>query len=435
MVRRWKAWAALGAAAVALGAAALPGQALTGASVPTGVAHVARVCSVGFYRCLSLIRTDLAKVPSATSAHDGYGPAALHSAYRLPWRGGTGRTVAVVDAYDDPNAEADLAVYRSYYHLPPCTTANGCFRKLNQLGAPAPLPTPDVNWALEESLDIQMVSAVCPRCRIVLVEASSADETNTTNDAHSDLADAAATAAGLPGVVAVSNSYGSFGPEPDEPALDAKYDHPGVAVTVSSGDYGYGASWPAASRYVVAVGGTTLTRDSASRRGWSESAWESPTAALAIPQVTGAAGSGCSLWEPKPAWQTDRGCTRRTIADVAAVADPNTGVAVYDSYPSASTSGWTVVGGTSVSSPIVASVYALAGNRGATTSGSVAMRYPAARLYARPRYLYDITTGKTFPVPAACTGGGYVCQAGRGYDGPTGNGTPDGLRAFAPARR
>jgi subtilase family serine protease len=410
---------------------ALPGAA---ALAVTPKISVQKVCTSGFFRCDALLRTDLPVIANAEAAHDGLTPANLRSAYKLPATGGKGRTIAIVDAYDDPNAEADLNVYRSYYHLGACTTANGCFEKVNQDGKTTGLPRPDPLWALEESLDLDMASAICPQCKILLVEASSADETSTTNDKGSDLPHAVATAATFPGVVAISNSYGSVGVEPDETASeDFEYNHPGIAVTVSSGDSGYGAAYPAASQYVVAVGGTTLTADK-STRGWSETAWGSPVADTSIPEVFGATGSGCSMWEPKPSWQTDKGCTKRTEADVSAVADPETGVAVYDSYPADGTpiTGWQVVGGTSASSPIVAGIYALAGNTGVTSSTSTSARYPASRLYHRTSSLFDVVTGQNFPVPSACTGGAYVCQAGPGFDGPTGNGTPNGLGAFKP---
>lgn len=436
MRRRLRIWLAVGALSAGLVATALPGLSAE-PSAPTIHPQVSQVCATGFFRCMSFVRTDLPHVTDAQAAHDGYGPADLHAAYRLPWKGGKGRTVAIVDAYDYPTAEQDLAVYRSYYHLPPCTTKNGCFRKVNQDGKASPLPRPDPDWTLEEALDIEMVSAICPDCHIVLVEASSADETSVTMDRSSDLGHAVEAAATLPGVVAISNSYGSLGVEPDEAqTLDVDYNHPGIAVTVSSGDSGYGAAWPAASPYVISVGGTSLTK-AKNARGWSETAWQGPADGLAVPEAFGAGGSGCSLWEPKPAWQKDKGCANRTISDVSAVADPDTGVAIYTSYPVTGTplSGWLVVGGTSVSSPVVASIYALAGNNGVTSSSNVALRYPAERLYQRTRDLYDVTTGQEFPVPAACSGGAYVCKAQKGYDGPTGNGTPDGLGAFVPPRR
>jgi subtilase family serine protease len=169
-------------------------------------------------------------------------------------------------------------------------------------------------------------------------------------------------------------------------------------VTAASGDAGYGVQFPAASQYVTAVGGTSLTR-AANTRGWSETAWSG-------------AGSGCSAYELKPLWQTDRGCTRRTVADVSADADPNTGVAVYDTYHAG---GWLVFGGTSVASPIIAGAYAL--NGGPVTFGS--------NPYLHASSLFDVLTGSN----GSC-GGSYLCTAGPGYDGPTGLGTPNGTSAF-----
>ncbi|MEU6507722.1 S53 family peptidase [Streptomyces sp. NPDC046942] len=340
----------------------------------------------------------------------GYVPSDLRSAYKLGGTSGAGRTVAIVDAMDDPNAESDLAAYRSAYGLPSCTTANGCFRKVNQRGQASPLPSGDYGWAEEISLDLDMVSATCPDCHILLVEAGSANVP--------DLMTAEDTAAGTPGVVSVSNSWG--GPEDNTvTSFDSHFDHPGVAITASSGDSGYGVSWPASSPYVTAVGGTSLSKASTSR-GWTETAWSG-------------AGSGCSAYEAKPSWQHDSGCARRSVADVAAVADPNTGVAVYDTYSSCGggvlcdtelqlglaqgADGWVEVGGTSVSSPIIASVYALAGN----TSQVVAGSYP----YGRTSALNDVISGSN----GSC-GGSYLCTAGPGYDGPTGLGTPIGTGAF-----
>ena len=241
-------------------------------------------------------------------------------------------TVAVVDAFDQPTAEADLAVYRNEYGLPPCTTANGCFRKVDEDGGTS-YPGPDAGWGLEISLDLDMVSAACPSCNILLVEAA------TTQ--FSDLGTAVDTAVSL-GAVAVSNSYG--GPEwSSEADDDMYYNHPGVAITVATGDCGYDCApssdsvagtvqnveYPAASQYVVAVGGTTLTHNS-SARGWTESAWG---------HGGYGAGSGCSLYEPKPSWQKDTGCSMRTEADVSAVADPSTGVAAYDTTPASRVAG------------------------------------------------------------------------------------------------
>ena len=379
-------------------------------------AHVQTVCTVGVVRCASMVRTDLT-VPGAQSSHGGYGPVDLLSAYKLPASGGAGRTVAIVDAYDDPNAEADLAVYRSYYGLAPCTTANGCFRKVNQSGQQGSYPRADAQWSQEISLDLDMVSATCGDCHILLVEANSADEASTQNDTTSDLGASVNTAASL-GAVAISNSYGSvWAGEPDERSLDHFYDHPGVAVTASAGDSGYGVSYPASSPFVTAVGGTALVQDT-TPRGWSETVWGSGPLSQ-VPQIGGGTGSGCSSFEPKPAWQLDSGCAQRTVTDVAAVADPNTGVAAYDSYGGF---GWLVFGGTSVSSPIVASVFALAGHAGGATD-------PRPLPYQHPTALFDVTSGSDASVPASCSPA-YLCNGEPGYDGPTGLGTPNGIGAF-----
>jgi subtilase family serine protease len=340
-------------------------------------------------RCNSEVVVDATGAPLATAGPAGYGPADLQSAYALASQadseGGT-QTVAIVDAYDDPNAEADLGVYRSQFGLSPCTTANGCFRKVDQRGGTA-YPKVNGGWAQEISLDVDMVSAICPNCRILLVEADS--------NAFVDLVAAVDRAAAL-GATQISNSYG--GSEYDgETSDESHYNHPGVAITVSSGDAGYGVEFPAASRYVTAVGGTALQPASGTARGWSETAWSG-------------AGSGCSAYVPKPSWQTDSGCARRTVADVSAVADPNTGVAVYDSLAFQGSSGWMVFGGTSAAAPIVAGFYALLGG-GASPSFA----------YANTSSFNDVSSGHN----GTC-GGSYLCTAVAGYDGPTGLGTPKG---------
>ena len=343
--------------------------------------------------------------PAVMKGPVGLGPSQIQSAYELAGLSAAGRTVAIVDAYDDPKAESDLATYRSTYGLPACTTANGCFKKVNQNGAASPLPTGDPGWGTEISLDLDAVSAACPSCHIVLVEA------NTPTD--SDLMAAVDSAVRL-GAVAVSNSYGGS-ESSSELTSDAHLNHPGVAITVSSGDSGYGVEWPAASQYVTAVGGTTL-KPASNARGWTETVWSG-------------AGSGCSAYEPKPSWQHDSGCAKRTVADVAADADPASGLGVYDTYNTCGTSsfcdmliqagvvqgldGWAQVGGTSLSSPLVASVYALAGNTGSTTYGS----YP----YAHTGSLFDVTSGSN----GSC-GGPYLCTGTAGDDGPTGLGTRNG---------
>jgi phosphodiesterase/alkaline phosphatase D-like protein len=356
-----------------------------------GFAHRA-VCGAAplrVARCNSQVVVDVTGKPLVTPGPAGFGPSDLQSAYGLTSlsssAGGT-QTIAIVDAYDAPSAEADLGVYRSRFGLSPCTTANGCFRKVNQRGGTM-YPKSDGGWAQEISLDLDMASAICPNCNVLLVEADSAF--------FSDLSAAVDEAATL-GATQISNSYG--GSEySGETTDETHYNHPGIAVTVSSGDSGYGVEFPAASRYVTAVGGTSLVAD-ASARGWSETAWSG-------------AGSGCSAYVPKPSWQTDSGCARRTVADVSAVADPNTGVAVYDSFAYHGSSGWMVFGGTSVASPVVAAFDALIGSAPATRS------YP----YDNVSLFNDVTSGSN----GSC-GGSYLCTAKVGYDGPTGVGTPMG---------
>ncbi|MFC4034363.1 S8 family serine peptidase [Streptomyces polygonati] len=368
----------------------------TAAGPLTTARSCARATRPGMMACLALkvtggvntlARSTGSVGPAAAPA--GYGPADLHSAYALPTTGGAGATVAIVDAYDDPDAEADLKTYRLAFGLPACTTANGCFRKIGQNG---PLPGPDAGWAEEIALDLDMVSAICPQCRILLVEANSASVANLGASVN--------TAVSL-GAKYVSNSYGG-GESSADPSYDSAYfNHPGVAITASSGDGSAGVEYPAASRYVTAVGGTTLIR-SKLPRGWSETAWYGT-------------GSGCSSYDAKPVWQTDPLCARRTVSDVAAVADPDTGVAVYGTY--GGDPGWEVFGGTSVSAPIIAAVYALAGVPSAGSS-------PASFPYAHPGALNDVVSGSN----GSC--GTYLCNAGPGYDGPTGLGTPNGVTAF-----
>jgi subtilase family serine protease len=345
---------------------------------------------------MALRQTNPIKASSADAAPSGLGPADLQSAYNLS-SGGDGQTVAIVDAQDDPNAESDLATYRSTYGLPECSSDNGCFQKVNQSGQASPLPDPDSGWAGEISLDLDMVSAVCPSCHILLVEAD--------QPSMDDLGTAVNTAVSS-GAKFVSNSYGGS-EDGSENSYDSKYfDHAGVAITASSGDSGYGASYPATSAHVTAVGGTTLNKDSSSR-GWSETAWDG-------------AGSGCSQDVAKPDFQADvdTGCDNRAEADVSAVADPNTGVAVYDTYGDG---GWGVFGGTSAAAPIIASVYALAGAPGGSDS-------PNAYPYAASSGLNDVTSGSNGNCSAQ-----QQCNAGPGWDGPTGLGTPDGTTAFTSA--
>ncbi len=389
--------------------AATPSSAM--ASQPTAsTVHVKDVCAkatkLGQMSCMAEARTDIVHhmniAPNATVS--GYGPSQLQSAYNLASAassGGSGQTVAIVDAYDDPNAASDLSTYRSQFGLSACTTANGCFTKVNQNGSTTSLPPAapaSDDWTGEESLDFDMVSAICPNCHILLVEATSPTDAN--------LGTAVNTAVSM-GAKFVSNSYGGSEASSQVSEDTQYYDHPGVAVTASAGDSAYGAEYPAASQYVTSVGGTALSTAS-NARGWTESVWSTSS--------TEGTGSGCSAYDAKPSWQKDTGCSKRAISDVSAVADPATGVAVYDSFNGEG--GWNVYGGTSASSPIIASVYALAGTPAAGTT-------PASYPYSHTSSLYDVTSGSNGSCSPA-----YLCTAGAGYDGPTGLGTPNGTAAF-----
>ncbi|MDN3354062.1 S53 family peptidase [Actinomadura sp. DC4] len=357
--------------------------------------HSCATQRAGYASCDALVRSDIAKsakaLASAAAAPSGLSPANLQSAYKLPSStAGSGQTVAIVDAYNAPTAEADLGVYRSQYGLGACTTANGCFKKVDQNGGTS-YPATDGGWAQEISLDIDMVSAVCPKCKIVLVEAKSASFAN--------LGAAENTAARLANVI--SNSYG--GSDASDATYGSYYNHPGKAITVSSGDAGYGVEYPASSHYVTAVGGTSL-RTATGTRGWSETAWSG-------------AGSGCSAYNTALTGQSGlTGCSRRAVADVSAVADPATGVAVYDSTAYQGQSGWMVFGGTSVAAPIIGGVYGLAAN-----AASIDNNYP----YTHSSALFDVTSGSN----GTCSTAKW-CKAGVGWDGPTGLGTPNGTGAF-----
>ena len=359
--------------------------------LPPGKAkHVCDKAPADAARCHSHIRTDDNFNPLATVGPAGYGPADLRNAYNITANGTA--TIAIVDAYGYTNAETDLARYRAQFGLPSCTSANGCFRKLNQGGQPSPRPGNNISWSQETALDLDMASAICPGCKLLLIQANS--------NSLDNLSTAVATAGHL-GAHAISNSYGAAESKSFAP-YEQRYNIPGVAVTVSAGDSGYGAEFPASSPHVVAVGGTSLTSAS-NARGWSETVWSST-------------GSGCSTVFAKPSWQTDGGCGNRTVGDVAAVADPNTGVSVYGPG-STGASGWYVFGGTSVAAPIIAAAYAINGGP---------VNY-AADVYSQATALNDVTTGSD----GGC--GTYLCTAAGGYDGPTGLGTPKGATAFGGA--
>ncbi len=379
--------------ALALGAALL--------MLTPGVATAASVCprvpAAGHATCYAeqLVGkpaqpSTAAPTPAATAAAErpaGYHPSDLQAAYGLTSAAltdGGSQTVAIVDAYDDPNAASDLATYRSTFGLPACST--NCFHKVSQTGSSV-LPTASAEWAEEISLDLDMVSAICPNCKILLVEAKST--------ALADLFAAEDYATSHANVVA--NTWGT-----PEFSSERSYDfhfQKSVPITFASGDAGYGVQYPAASPYVIAVGGTTLQRAGGSR-GFTESAWSG-------------AGSGCSAYEPKPAWQHDQGCGRRTVADVSADANPNTGMAAYDTYQK---SGWMVLGGTSASSPMIAATYALASSSTSAAYGSL--------LYTTASSLSGVTGGSN----GTCSS--YLCNARGGYSGPTGLGSPNGIAGF-----
>lgn len=344
-----------------------------------------RVCgavALGYARCQAWIRTDI-KGMIRPDTPAGYGPSDLQTAYGLTSyskNNGSGETVALVDAYVDPDAASDLSKYRTQYGLPACTASSGCFT------AHAFGTATNTGWGVEESLDIEMVSAICPNCKIILVEAS--------QPTTSALATAEAYATAHANYV--SNSWSG---DEGTKSYDGDFSASGVAITAATGDDGYNstAQWPAILPTVIGVGGTTLTETSPRK----ETTWSG-------------AGSGCSKVYSKPSFQSgiNTGCSNRAQADSSADANPNTGVAVYDSF---GYSGWGVVGGTSVATPITASVFALAGNTSTNNPGN---------LYSHASGLNDITKGKN----GSC--GKPLCKAGAGWDGPTGLGTPNGIAAF-----
>jgi subtilase family serine protease len=321
----------------------------------------------------------------------GYGPSQLRSAYKITGSGSSSTLIAVITAYDYATADADLATYRSQFGLPACRASTGCLRKVDQNGGTS-FPGPNLYWNQEAALDLEMVSAMCPSCKIVLVEAVAAT--------FADLAAAVNTAAKL-GAHVITNSYG--GDEFGTTSYESAYNHPGVAIVASSGDSTYfgGIEFPAASPHVIAVGGTSLTT-AANTRGWTETAWDGT-------------GSGCSTVYAKPSWQHDTGCSMRMLNDVSAVADPNTGVAVFGP-DSTGVSSWIVLGGTSVAAPLIGGIYGV--NGGSVNYGS--------NPYSCLASLYDVTTGSN----SAFCDPTYACTARSGYDGPTGLGTPHGSTAF-----
>ncbi|HEV3048048.1 MAG TPA: fibronectin type III domain-containing protein [Solirubrobacteraceae bacterium] len=424
--------------------------------------------------------------PSPAAGDFGLRPRDLHSAYGLPKSAPEAQTIALVDAYNDPSAEEDLGHYSSEFGLPECTAADGCFSQLNQNGRSGEPPFPRtraeleaalkgtgpkrteareaMGWSVEISLDIETAHAVCESCRIVLVEANNPEYANL---------EAAEESAARAGAGEISNSWG--GPEcvavgdciADSPA----FDHPGVVVAAAAGDEGYlnwleesvpFANYPATSPHVVAVGGTRL--ELGAKGEWAgESVWnDGGRGKSGRTDGSGATGGGCSAELEAQPWQravadwSEVGCgDRRAVADVAADADPYTGVAVYDTSPECETEyealhtvHWCTIGGTSLATPLIAASFALAGGAGG-------VEYPSRTLYENavkaPASLHDVTSGSngecdlpfdTLTRAQGCTpaedaaascSSELICLAGSGYDGPTGLGTPDGIAAFLPA--
>jgi subtilase family serine protease len=364
-------------------------------------ANIEAVCpeaGPGEAQCLALVRTGTPNVADGGSGpNGGFAPAQLQAAYNLPSTSkGSGQIVAIVDAYDDPNAASDLAYYRSYFGLP---AAN--FTKYNQEGQTSNYPTGNTEWGLEETEDVDMVSASCPNCSIYLVEANSSS--------LSDLGAAEVEAVTL-GAHIVSNSYGCLvGPGCD--FNEADYDTPGVTYVAAAGDWGYTSSpiLPAGFDSVVSAGGTSLYVDPKAARGFHETVWLGT-------------GSGCTPKEKKPSWQHDPGCKHRTANDVASLSDPATGPAIYDTY---GYSGWLVGGGTSAASPFIAGIFGLAGNASSQNGGKTFWQ----RSHEQSGDLFHIEHGYN----GSCTPK-YLCTDGTreyyDYGGPTGWGTPNGIGAF-----
>jgi hypothetical protein len=437
------------------------------AAVPRDAAafSVDPLCSApasGYSGCLGLQLSAEEPVSGEAAEHktqiaESLGPAQILGAYGLT--GATPpstQTIALVDAYDDATIAADLETFSSHFGLPACNEGNGCFRKVNESGASAPLPASsgeaERGWAEEIATDVEVAHGVCQSCRILLVEAN----TNKNEDLYA----AVQTAAHL-GANEISNSYGG-----EEQSTDyAAFNQPGIVITASAGDEGYlgwltgelaeAAEYPASSPHVVAVGGTRLKLSPKTGAREGETVWNDGGKNTNSFEGHGASGGGCSASFAAPIWQrslsdwSSVGCEgRRAVSDVSADADPYTGVAVYDSTEYKHSKGWAMIGGTSVASPIVASTFALAG-------GAHGVAYPAQTLYENeqsdPGALHDVEVGsngeclKHVNEPsgeAKCTPEEEaethtceehaICLARPGYDGPSGVGTPNGLAAFRP---
>ncbi len=375
-------------------------------SAAGGTPLCATTAAPGQARCLTLLKT----LPTGAGGHArsaastadlpaiDLGAKDLQKAYGLTstlLARGKGETVGIVDAYGYPQAEADLAVYRKQYGLPACTKASGCLRQLDQTGTSTPAPAPPLgseSWQIETALDMDMVSAACPKCTILLVEANSTD--------LDDLGAAVDTAVAA-GAADVSNSYA--GPEAEGVDAYAHYwTHAGVPIVASTGDAGYGtAQFPAVIPGVVAVGGTELVHASTTSRGYSETAWNF-------------ASSGCSAYFAKPSYQPGNHCFKRVTGDVSSAAD---NIIIYNSTV---VQGYAIVAGTSASAPFIAGVIALAGNT---------KTYTPKYSYQHKSALHDVVGGTNAADGFTC-GTDYLCNAVKGYDGPTGVGTPNGIAGF-----
>lgn len=381
----------------------------------------AQPLDAGVMRCFAWIRTDVPAVPyvagRAIPSGHGYTPQDIESAYKLNTTQGKGETIAIVDAYGYTQAASDLAKYRAAAGLPPC--AKGCLAIVNQNGASKPLPKPNKNiladWRPEQALDLDAVSAVCPNCKILLVQ--------TNSDNSKDLYAGVLVPAKLHANV-ISNSYGA--PEKGNPPTQSQFDQPGIVIVAAAGDGGGGLKnhggpqVPCVYQYVVCAGGTNLVKGGGSR-GWRETVWNNLGGPLCLLGGCGATGSGCSAIVAKPSWQTDAGCKGRSAADVSASASPANGFATYVSPYG----GWLESGGTSLASPLIAGIFGLAGN--------AASRHGAQEIWASHASLYDVTSGTNVykGVTGPCASSvAYICIAGPGYDGPTGWGTPNGSSDF-----
>ncbi len=375
-------------------------------------------------RCMAWRRTDLVPdtiVEDGIPSGVGFKPSDIAAAYHLDQTKGSGQTVATVDAFGYVQAASDLAAYRKAAGLPPCTPASGCLRIVNQEGQAAPLPAPNTDpnndWRGEQALDLDAISAACPKCKIVMVQ--------TNNNQSNNLAAGAAVAAQTMHANIVTNSYGG----PETTAYAAAYSQPGHLMVASAGDNGGGLSdgggpeVPCTLPAVVCVGGTSLVKTGMRNpRGWREAVWNT-LARDTCGGSCGATGSGCSIIIAKPLWQHDAGCARRSAADLSAVASVYTPLAVYSvlfkAYPGHSP--WVGFGGTSLSSPLIAGMFALAGN--------AASRHGATEIWEKHTAFNDVVTGTNVSVNVSgpCASSViYICRAGKGFDGPTGWGTPNG---------